>query len=137
MAKEKCIVDLFCYYHSLLCINFISAPSKVLCLHCFDSRHNTVNWADYETINHILREGNHCADFMAKFDALLTSDLYSTSGSRFSPSKWRWWNFLFEILAICFFFLVYFSLWNKKKEKKKNIHLSLTNLCMFVFFSSY
>lgn len=29
-----------------------------------------------ETINHTLREGNYCADFLEKFDALLTSDLF-------------------------------------------------------------
>jgi len=45
LAKEKCIVDLFSYYDSLLGINFISAPSKVLCLHCFDSRQKRVNGA--------------------------------------------------------------------------------------------
>jgi len=29
-----------------------------------------------ETINHTFREGNHCVDFMAKFDASFTSDLF-------------------------------------------------------------
>jgi len=62
LAKEKGIVDLVCYYDSLLCINIIIGPfmrfhAYAVLIQDIKELMEQIN----ATINHILREGNQCA----------------------------------------------------------------------------
>lgn len=76
LAKEKDIVDLVCYSDSLHCINLIKGPAMrfhnyAVLIQDIKELIDQMN----VTICHTLREGNQCADFMAKLDASLDIDL--------------------------------------------------------------
>lgn len=76
LAKDKGIMDLICYSDSLLCINIITDP--FLKFHVYAVLIQDIKELLEQvqaTMSHTLREGNHCADFMAKLGAASNIDL--------------------------------------------------------------
>ena len=76
MAKDLGYAEIACYYDSLVCINLINGPIEryhiyVVLIQDIKNllRHTNV------TVSHTLREGNQCADFMAKLGASSDIDL--------------------------------------------------------------
>jgi ribonuclease HI len=70
LAKEKGIVNLICYSDSLLCTNIITGPT--LKYHVYAVLIQDIKELLEQTqasISHTLREGNQCADFLAKLGA--------------------------------------------------------------------
>jgi len=70
LAKDKGIVDLMCYFDSLLCINIITEP--ILKFHVYAVLIQDIKELMEQinaTISYTLREGTHCANFMAKLGA--------------------------------------------------------------------
>ena len=70
LAKEKNVADLVCYSDSMRCINLIKGPAMkfhnyVVLIQDIKELFVHVN----VTICHILREGNQCANFLAKLKA--------------------------------------------------------------------
>jgi len=76
LAKDKCIVDLICYFDSLLCINIITGPFFKFHVYAVLVQDIKELMEQVQaTISHALREGNHCADFLAKLGATSNIDL--------------------------------------------------------------
>ena len=69
MAKDLGYVEIACYSDSLACINLINGPIERY--HIYVVRIQDIKQMLQQTnatITHTLREGNYCADYMAKLE---------------------------------------------------------------------
>jgi len=76
LAKNLNIVDVVCYSDSLQCVNLINRPAVVY--HAYATLIQDIKdliRLSNTPILHTLREGNRCADFLAKLGASVDSAL--------------------------------------------------------------
>jgi len=76
MTKYSGYAEFACYFDSLLCINLINGPIERY--HIYVVLIQDIKYLLHQinvTVSHTLKEGNQCADFMAKLGASSDVDL--------------------------------------------------------------